>query len=124
MTIKSRHMPLNDHLKGYVAAKIEQPAAKYFDGPAVSLEVELSNLFGPKGGLDKRCEVVMALPRQHVLRIEEVSDDLYKAIDTAGDRLLRSIERYKGKTLRGGRYPKKYYVAKLLNMGAELGAAR
>ncbi|MBI3327790.1 MAG: HPF/RaiA family ribosome-associated protein [Nitrospinae bacterium] len=113
--VKGRHMTLDDHLKAYVEAKIQRPAAKYLDGPSIRLEVELSDLFGPKGGDDKLCEVIMMLPRGNMLRIEEVGSDIYTTIGAAGDRLVRSLERYKGKKLVGGRYPKKYYVAKRLN---------
>lgn len=113
--IKGRHLTLSDHLKAYVGAKIERPAAKCLDDPSVILEVELSDLFGPKRGSDKQCEVLLSLPRRNLLRIEEVQDDLYAAIDAAGDRLVRALERYKGKKLVGGRYPKKYYVARRLN---------
>jgi putative sigma-54 modulation protein len=116
--IKGRHLELNDHLKVYVETKIQRPAAKWCDAPSVTLEVELTDLFGPKGGHDKQCEVNMTLPRGRTLRIEEVCDDLYAAIDAAGDRLWRALERYKGKTLVGSRYPKKYYVAKQYNAGA------
>jgi len=112
--IKGRQLTLDDHLKTYVVEKIERPAAKYFDDASVTLEVELSDLYGPKGGNDKQCDVLMGLPKGTVLRIEEVSDDLYKAIDTAADRLLRALDRYKGKKLIGSRYPKKYYIAKRL----------
>jgi len=113
--IKRRHLTLSEPLKAYVEAKIIDPATKWYDSPSVTLEVELSDLFGPKGGNDKQCEVIMTLPRGNVLRIEEVSDDLYAAIDAAGNRLGQALERYKGKKLIGGRYPKKYYVAKQLN---------
>jgi len=113
--VKGRHMMLDEHLKAYVEAKIQRPAAKYLDGPSIRLEVELSNLFGPKGGDDQQCEVIMLLPRGNMLRIEEVGSDIYTTIGAAGDRLVRSLERYKGKKLVGGRYPKKYYVAKRLN---------
>jgi ribosomal subunit interface protein len=111
-------LTLTEPLKTYVEAKIASPAAKYFDGPSVTLEVELSNLFGPKRGHDKQCEVLMMLPRSNILRIEETSDDLYTAIAVAGDRLVHCLTRYKGKKLVGGRYPKKYYVAKQLNAEA------
>ena len=113
--IKSRHLTLSDALKAYVEAKIIHPATKWYDNPAGTLEVELSDLFGPRGGNDKQCEVIMTLPRGNTLRIEEVSDDLYAAIDGAGQRLELALERYKGKKLIGGRYPKKYYLAKQLN---------
>lgn len=113
--IKSRHLTLSEPLKAYVEAKIVQPATKLYDAPSAILEVELSDLFGPRGGNDKQCEVIMTLPRGNTLRIEEVSDDLYAAIDGAGQRLELALERYKGKKLIGGRYPKKYYLAKKMN---------
>jgi ribosome hibernation promoting factor len=113
--IKRRHLTLSESLKAYVEAKIIHPATKWYDSPSVILEVELSDLFGPRGGNDKQCEVIMTLPHGNILRIEEVSDDLYTAIDTAGDRLGQALERYKGKKVIGGRYPKKYYLAKQLN---------
>jgi ribosomal subunit interface protein len=113
--IKRRHLTLSESLKAYVEAKIIHPATKWYDSPSVILEVELSDLFGPLGGNDKQCEIIMTLPHGNILRIEEVSDDLYTAIDTAGDRLGQALERYKGKKLIGGRYPKKYYLAKQLN---------
>lgn len=113
--IKGRHITLNDHLKTYVAAKLEHPASKRFDDPSVILEVELSDLFGPKGGNDKQCEVTMILPRGNLLRIEEVSDGFPAAIDAAAEHLWRALERYKEKKLLRNRYPKKYYIAKKLN---------
>ncbi|RMF87250.1 MAG: ribosome-associated translation inhibitor RaiA [Nitrospinota bacterium] len=116
--VKARHMELNDSLRAYVEEKIQRPAAKHFDGPSVTLEVELSNLLGPKGGKDKQCEITMSLPRGQILRIEEVEEDIYTAISVAGDRLVRSLERYKEKKLFGSRYPKKYYMAKILNREA------
>jgi ribosomal subunit interface protein len=108
-------MTLSDSLKAYVEAKIIQVAMKWCIDPSVTLEVELSDLFGPRGGNDKQCEVIMTLPHGNILRIEEVSDDLYAAIDAAGGRLGQGLERYKGKKLIGSRYPKKYYLAKQLN---------
>jgi putative sigma-54 modulation protein len=113
--VKSRHMTLSEPLKTYVEAKIMHAARKWSDEPSVTLEVELSDLFGPKRGNDKQCEVVMTLPHGNIVRIEEVSDDLYAAIDAAGDRLGQALERYKGKKLIGGRYPTKYFLAKKLN---------
>jgi ribosomal subunit interface protein len=103
--IKGRHITLNDHLKAYVTDKIEHPASKWCDDPSVILEVELSDLFGPKGGNDKQCEVTMTLPRGNLLRIEEVSDGFPAAIDAAAERLWRALERHKGKKLLGGRSP-------------------
>jgi ribosomal subunit interface protein len=115
--IKSRGLPLSDPLKAYVEAKLQRTAATWVDGPAVTLEIEVADLFGPKGGRDKQCEVLMTLPRGRCLRIETASHDLYAAIDAAADRLWCALERYKGKKAVGQRRPTKYYVAKRLNAG-------
>ena len=101
--------------KAYVGAKLERPTARWLVDPSVTLDVELSDLFGPRRGQDKQCEILLSVPHGNVLRIQEVQDDLYAAIDAAGDRLVHTLERYKGKKLLGGRYPKKYYVARCLN---------
>jgi ribosomal subunit interface protein len=113
--IKSQHLTLSEPRKAYVEAKIMHPATKWCDGPSVTLEVELSDLFGPRGAHDKQCQVILILPHGKILRIEEVCDDLYAAIDGAGDRLGQALARFKGKKLSAGRHPKKYYLAKQLN---------
>lgn len=55
--------------------------------------VTLSDINGPRGGNDKRCQLRIPLPRIRDVVIEEVADDLQVAIARAVDRASRSLER-------------------------------
>ena len=53
----------------------------------------LSDINGPRGGNDKRCQVRINLPRTREVVIEDTDADLYVAIDRAVDRAERSVAR-------------------------------
>lgn len=48
---------------------------------------------GPRGGVDKRCQVRVRLPGLPRVVINELADDLYAAIDRAADRAGRTVAR-------------------------------
>lgn len=48
---------------------------------------------GPRGGVDKRCQVRVRLPGLPRVVINELADDLYVAIDRAADRAGRTVAR-------------------------------
>ncbi len=55
--------------------------------------ISLSDINGPRGGNDKRCQVRIPLSRMRDVLIDEVADDLQVAIARAVDRATRSLER-------------------------------
>lgn len=55
--------------------------------------VTLSDINGPRGGNDKRCQLRIPLPRIRNVVIEEIARDLQVAIARAVDRAARSLER-------------------------------
>ena len=55
--------------------------------------ISLSDVNGPRGGNDKRCQVRIPLSRMRDVLIDEVADDLQVAIARAVDRAARSLER-------------------------------
>jgi len=55
------------------------------------VSVRLSDENGPRGGMDKRCAIVVSLPQQAELVIEDTRDDIYRAVDYAVDRLGRNL---------------------------------
>lgn len=55
--------------------------------------VRLSDLNGPRGGEDKRCQVRIALIEAPEVVIEDTATDLYAAIDRAADRAGRTVAR-------------------------------
>lgn len=55
--------------------------------------VRLSDINGPRGGKDKRCNILIPLTRSADIVIEDTEADLYVAIDRAVERAERSLAR-------------------------------
>lgn len=55
------------------------------------LAVSLSDINGPRGGIDKRCKIQVQLSGGRQVIIEEREADLYAAIDRAADRADRAV---------------------------------
>lgn len=57
------------------------------------VRVRLSDLNGPRGGVDKRCLVEVRLEGSPVVVVEDVQSDMYTAIDRAVGRATRTVKR-------------------------------
>jgi len=57
------------------------------------LSVSLSDINGPRGGIDKRCKIQVQLGSGRAVIIENIEADLYVAIDRAVDRADRAVVR-------------------------------
>ncbi len=57
------------------------------------LAVSLSDINGPRGGIDKRCKIQVQLGKGQEVVIEDTEADLYLAIDRAADRAERAVVR-------------------------------
>jgi len=55
--------------------------------------VTLSDLNGPRGGVDKRCLIKVSIDGLPPVIIEDVQSDLYAAIDRAAGRASRTVAR-------------------------------
>ena len=55
--------------------------------------ISLSDINGPRGGNDKRCQLRIPMSGMRDVVIDEVADDLQVAIARAVDRAARSLER-------------------------------
>ncbi len=55
--------------------------------------LRFSDINGPRGGNDKRCQVRIPLPRMRDVVVEETAADLYVAMDRAIVRAARTLER-------------------------------
>lgn len=58
-----------------------------------TITVRLSDINGPRGGADKRCQIQIPLPRHNGVVIEETDADLYVAIDRAASRAGNTLAR-------------------------------
>jgi putative sigma-54 modulation protein len=57
------------------------------------VDVTLSDTNGPRGGVDKRCQIKVSLDGLRPVVIEDVQTDLYMAIDRAASRASRTVVR-------------------------------
>ena len=57
------------------------------------VRVKLSDLNGPRGGVDKRCLVEVRLEGLPVVVVEDVQSDMYTAINRAVGRATRTVKR-------------------------------
>jgi|SaaInlStandDraft_4_1057021.scaffolds.fasta_scaffold37076_1 putative sigma-54 modulation protein len=96
--IQARHFSLTEALQKYTNKKLHL-AIDCCDAYVRRVIVRLSDVNGPKGGVDKRCQIQIILDGLAGVVIEDTKVDLYAAINGASERagqaLLRKIERQK-----------------------------
>jgi ribosome-associated translation inhibitor RaiA len=80
----------------------------------VTAHVTFSDVNGPKGGADIRCAVLVDLPHQPAIRVEQTATTPRLAFDQSYDRVVRKLERSRERWQENRRHPKKYYAAKRL----------
>ena len=98
ITIKTRHGQVSDEIKTYAETKIGQKCQQYLDqtDSAIKCEIEFDDQLGSKGGQDKRVDVTIALPHQHLpLHIEESDATFQEAINRLADRIDQALTKYK-----------------------------
>ncbi len=65
-----------------------------FAGRVRSLNVSLTDLNGPRGGLDKKCLIAVRLARpRRVIVVEDVDTDAVVVVSRAAERVSRAVSR-------------------------------
>jgi ribosomal subunit interface protein len=84
--------PLTDAIQRHVESRLES-ALGPFARSVVKVTARLQDVNASRGGIDKRCSVVVALRRRGVVAVEETHADLYVAVDMVVHRLRRAVKR-------------------------------
>lgn len=92
LDIRSRGFALTPPLREHAERRLGFALAR-FSPRLGSVTMRLEDVNGPKGGEDKRCRIEARLEGHPALLAEATGDDLYRAIDTAADRLGRAVAR-------------------------------
>jgi ribosomal subunit interface protein len=92
MEIQARDFALTKALGSYVKRRVKFVLSSRYD-QIQHIIVRLSDINGPRGGIDKRCQIQISLPRLADIVVEDVESDLYVAIDRATDRAGRTVNR-------------------------------
>jgi ribosome-associated translation inhibitor RaiA len=84
--VRFRGLEASETLRRHVQRRINAQLSRF--GHEIStVVVRLSDLNGPKGGLDKRCQVHLRGPRIGSATIRELSHDARTAVDLAVGRM-------------------------------------
>jgi len=90
--IHASDFTLTDGLREHIAWRVAY-ATNHGRDEISRVVVHLSDVNGPRGGVDKRCGVELRLKGAQSLIVEDVQADLYVAIDRAFERIGRSLQR-------------------------------
>ena len=90
--IRFRGLESSDALRDHVSRRIHFHLSR-FGNEVTAILVRLADVNGPKGGVDKRCQVTVRDPRIGAATLDEMGGDAYSAVDMAVERVGRSIGR-------------------------------
>ena len=93
---------LGDDLKDHIERRLRFALGR-FAARIARLTVRLSDVNGPRGGIDKRCRIAVALVPRGVMVIEGSGDDSFALIADAARRAGRAVRRELGAARRRGR---------------------
>ena len=97
--IQGKQLRLSQGLKNYVGEHVVEPLRRFYDNEAAELRVEFGRGNGNRGEA-KECHMTFHMPGSRTLQIEEETSDLYGAVDSAADRLLRTAKKELGRMRR------------------------
>ena len=97
MTIQANGFEMTGALRSYTEQRLTI-ALGWARHHMRKLAVSLSDINGPRGGVDKRCKIQVLLGGGREVIIDNVGADLYAAIDRAVDRADRAVVRQVART--------------------------
>jgi ribosomal subunit interface protein len=90
--IQARGFTLTQALRDYVERRLSFAlSARYTH--INRIRARLSDINGPRGGDDKRCQIQIILPGHSPVIVEDTESNLYVAIDRASERARRTLTR-------------------------------
>jgi ribosome-associated translation inhibitor RaiA len=92
LDIQSRGFTLTNGILNYTKQRLHF-ALNRNDNHIMRVRIRLSDINGPRGGVDKRCLIELAIAGQNNILIEDIETDLYLAIDRASERCMRTFVR-------------------------------
>ncbi len=92
LQVQARQFHLSSELRDHVERRINF-ALGPFDQRVSRVAVSLSDINGPKRGVDKQCQILVHLRRGQPVKIKDVDIDFGFVVDRAADRAGRAVAR-------------------------------
>ena len=99
IAIYGKNLDISDRISEYVNKKIGKVDRYLQDIDEV--RVDLSHMKNARNAADRYVSQITIRGKGYILRTEEKADDLSVAVDASMDKMMRQIERFKGKRARG-----------------------
>jgi ribosomal subunit interface protein len=90
--IHSDDFELTEGLRDHIVRRLGY-SLNHGRGAVSRVVVRLSDVNGPRGGVDKRCGIEVRLKGTSTIAIGDTQADLYVAIDRAAERTGRALDR-------------------------------
>ncbi len=90
--VRFRGIEASESLSEYASRRAHLRLSR-FGSQVASVVVRISDLNGPRGGKDKRCQVTATGPGLGTVNVSETHDDAFAAVDLVFDRVSRTIGR-------------------------------
>jgi ribosomal subunit interface protein len=92
ISIKSDHFPLTDALRNHIERRLKF-ALRFGEEDINKVVLRLSDINGPRGGVDKCCQVLAVVNGMNDVVVTDIEDDMYSAINRASHRAGRTIRK-------------------------------
>jgi ribosome-associated translation inhibitor RaiA len=102
--LQALNFPITDDLREHIHRRLGFALSSRGD-QITGIVVRLSDINGPRGGVDKHCQVRITLAGLPEIVIEKTDADLYGAIDRAAHRASLAVSRRLGKRRTKARSP-------------------
>ncbi len=96
LEIRNQNIEMSDALRTYVERRLGY-ALRKFTKSLRHVTIRLSDLNGPRGGIDKRCQISAEVRASRPVSLQATDADLYAAIDRAAARVERTLARCVGR---------------------------
>ncbi len=90
IAIHARGIDLTDGIQDHVHRRLRSALGRFSD-QFTRVAVRLTDVNGPRGGVDKRCLVTVGMPGQPDLVITASKTDLFTAVDRAAGGIGRAL---------------------------------
>jgi putative sigma-54 modulation protein len=117
LIVQGKQMRVSEGLRRYAEEHVLMPLRRFYDNEAAELRVELGDVNGSKGGVDKECHLTLHMPGARTIQIEEATPDPYASMDAAADRLVRAAKKELQRMRRPSRRHKEHPLATVVAEG-------
>jgi len=102
LEIQAQDFQLTEALRAYIERRISFALSSRYE-QIQRIVVRLADVNGTSGGVDKRCQIQVKVPRLRDIVIEDTESDPHVAIDRATDRVRRTVTRRLARSFNGHR---------------------